>query len=234
MLRPFIRPIYTFVAHLGGFGLLALSAVDSSPLFLPFGNDLMLIAMTAKKHELMLYYALMSAIGSTLGCLADDLLSRKEGEKGLEKTLSPKRLQYIRKRIKKGAAWALIVACLVPPPFPFTPFVAGAAALQYPRKKLLSVVSITRFARFAIEGLLAIFFGRRILRLAPLGVPPALPGRQKEFDRSGSPSRKLDAVSRQAHGEEIRDGREQKPKPYEVGVQISCGVHPQVPPEGFV
>src|SRR5579872_5860488 len=70
--------------------------------------------------------------------------------------------------------------------------------------------------------------------LVPLGDPPALPGRHKKFDSSGSPSRTLDAVSRQAHGEEIRDGREQKPKPYEVGVQISCGVYSQIPPQGAV
>ena len=25
-----------------------------------------------------------------------------------------------------------------------------------------------------------------------------------------------------------------KPKPYEVGVQISCGVHSEMPPQGFV
>ena len=31
----------------------------------------------------------------------------------------------------------------------------------------------------------------RIAELAPKGDPPALPGRQKEFDRSGSPSQKL-------------------------------------------
>src|SRR5579872_190872 len=65
--------------------------------------------------------------------------------------------------------------------------------------------------------------------LVPLGDPPALPGRHKKFDSSGSPSRTLDAVSRQAHGEEIRDGREQKPKPYEVGVQIDRPMFPHFP-----
>src|SRR5579872_5310597 len=70
--------------------------------------------------------------------------------------------------------------------------------------------------------------------LVPLGVPPALPGRHKKFDSSGSPSRTLDDVSRQAHAEEVCDGREQKPKPYEVGVQISCGVYSQVPAQSAV
>ena len=54
----------------------------------------------------------------------------------------------------------------MPPPFPYTGFVAGTAAFQYPRKRLLSVVFLSRFVRFSIEGLLAILFSQRLLRLA--------------------------------------------------------------------
>jgi hypothetical protein len=54
----------------------------------------------------------------------------------------------------------------MPPPFPFTPFVAAAAAFQYPRKKIMLVLSLSRLARFLIEGVLAIWFGRQLLRFA--------------------------------------------------------------------
>jgi hypothetical protein len=54
----------------------------------------------------------------------------------------------------------------LPPPFPFTAFVAAAAALQYPRRKLFSFVGVARFVRFAIEGALAIHYGRWIVRQA--------------------------------------------------------------------
>ena len=54
----------------------------------------------------------------------------------------------------------------MPPPFPFTPFLMAAAASNYPRKKLLAVVGVSRLLRFAIEGVLAILLGERILRLA--------------------------------------------------------------------
>lgn len=167
MLKTTIRHLVRVFAHLGGPGLLALSVIDSSPLFIPFGNDLLFLAMTAKQHGLMIYYALMATLGSTLGCLLDDVLSRKGGEKGLEGRIPSRYLAYIKRRTKQSAVWALGIASLMPPPFPFTAFVAGAAALQYPRKKLLLVVSISRFARFSIEGLLAIYLGRRyLLRLA--------------------------------------------------------------------
>jgi hypothetical protein len=75
-------------------------------------------------------------------------------------------LDYVRRKVKKNAAWALSFAALMAPPFPFTGFVAAAAALQYPRKKLLATVGASRLVRFAIEGTLAILMGRRLLRLA--------------------------------------------------------------------
>lgn len=171
-----IHYLFHLLAHMGGFGLLTLSFVDSSPLFLPFGNDLLMIAMTANRHSLCVYYALMAAAGSVLGSLTVDAISRKGGEKGLEKIVHPRQLNYITKRIRKDAAWALAIASLAPPPFPFTGFVAGAAALQYPRKRLLLVVGGGRFARFIVEGALGIFFGRGLLRLArsPLVVYPVV------------------------------------------------------------
>ena len=39
--------------------------------------------------------------------------------------------------MRDNAGQALAIASLVPPPFPFTAFVMAAAALQYPRKRLL-------------------------------------------------------------------------------------------------
>lgn len=157
---------YIFFAHLGGVGILVLGALDSSFLVVPFGNDLLIIAMSAKKHILMPYYATAATLGSLIGCYTIDLVSRRGGEKSLEKHLSRRRYDYVTQRIKRNAAWALALAALMPPPFPFTPFVAAASALQYPRKKLFAVIGITRFIRFSIEGTLAIFIGKKILILA--------------------------------------------------------------------
>ena len=161
-----VHRLYYLLAHLGGFGLLIFSAIDSSPLLMPLGNDLLMIALTAKQHSLLVYYALMATLGSVFGCLTVDVLSRKGGEKGLKTTVPPRQLNFIKRRIKNNAAWTLALASLMPPPFPFTPFVAAAAAFQYPRKKIMLVLSLSRLARFLIEGVLAIWFGRRLLRFA--------------------------------------------------------------------
>jgi membrane protein YqaA with SNARE-associated domain len=157
-----------FFWNLGGPGLLILGIFDSSFLFAPLGNDILVIAMTARSRNLgdMLYYAAMSAIGSVLGCLLVDLLLRRAGEKGLEKHLPRRRLEYVKGRVSKSAGWALAVASIAPPPFPFTPFIMAAAALQYPRRRMLAIVGVARLARFTALGVLALFFGKRILSWA--------------------------------------------------------------------
>jgi membrane protein YqaA with SNARE-associated domain len=165
-LKTIAHHLFAFFLHLGGFGLLGLGIFDSSFLFMPLGNDLLVIAMSAHKPSHMPYYALMSAAGSVIGCLLVDIVSRKGGEEGIEKHVSKKRLEYVKKKVKKSAGKALIFAALMPPPFPFTPFVIASAALQYPRKKLLLIIAITRSVRFLAEGFAAIRFGTRMLKIA--------------------------------------------------------------------
>ena len=75
----------------------------------------------------------------------------------------------IKAKVEKNAVWALVVASIAPPPFPFTPFIMAAAALQYPRVRLLAVTGVARMARFTALGVLALLFGRNILRWAQSG-----------------------------------------------------------------
>ena len=158
--------LFAVFFRLGGLGQFTLGILDSSFLFMPLGNDLLMIAQTSHRRELMLYYAAMATVGSVLGCLLVDVILRKGGEEGLERHVSRKRLEYVKRKVKKNAGWALAVASLAPPPFPFTPFIMAAAALQYPRKNMVAVIAATRMVRFTAEGLLALQFGRRIVQLA--------------------------------------------------------------------
>jgi REP element-mobilizing transposase RayT len=64
------------------------------------------------------------------------------------------------------------------------------------------------------------------------GGPPALPGRQQKFDISRSrPPMKLGPREPPRTRREFHDGRLREPKPPQMGVQIPCGVHSQVPQE---
>src|SRR5579862_9449544 len=64
MLRPVIRSIGRTLFHMGGWGVLTLSTLDSSPLFLPFGNDLLVLALCARYRDRMFYYVAMATLGS--------------------------------------------------------------------------------------------------------------------------------------------------------------------------
>ncbi len=156
----------SFFLSLGGFGLLLLGTLDSSFLFFPLGNDLLIVLLTVQHHERMPYYAAMAALGSVLGCFITESISRKGGEAGLQGRVSARRLAYIQRQVTKRAGLMLALACLMPPPFPFTIFVIVAAALQYPRLRMLLIIAAARLARFLIEGYLAIHYGQRILALA--------------------------------------------------------------------
>lgn len=161
----FARQLFAVFIALGGFGLLG-AGIITSFVFVPFGHDLLMVALTARRGDLMLYYVLMSALGSLGGALLIDLVFRKGGESRLARQLPPKRLDYLKRKISARGGPAIAVACLAPPPFPYSPLLMAASALQYPRKKLLAIVAVFRAARFLAMGVLALWFGSRILNLA--------------------------------------------------------------------
>jgi membrane protein YqaA with SNARE-associated domain len=161
-----IQHLYVFFAHLGAFGLVLLGILDSSFLMMPLGNDLLLVGLTSLHHDRLIFYIPMAVLGSTLGVLLLDLVLRGTGEEGLKKHISGKRVEYLKKKVSDRAGFAVALAAIAPPPFPFTPVIAAASAFNYPRWKLLSVIAGTRLVRFTIIGFLAIWLGRHILTLA--------------------------------------------------------------------
>jgi membrane protein YqaA with SNARE-associated domain len=155
-----------FVFHIGYFGPVLMGVLDSSFLFLPFGNDLLVIALVARHHEGFVFYVLGAACGSTIGVFLLDLAVRKGGNSGVEKMAGRRRFEYLKAKIDKHGLLALTLGTLAPPPFPFTMTVATMSALGYPRSRLLLTVAAGRAGRFAILGLLALKFGRTLLHIA--------------------------------------------------------------------
>ena len=151
--------------RLGLVGLFLMSALDSSFLVLPFGNDLLLIALVSSNRNSLAWigYMLASAVGSVVGVLIIDLLMRKVGEKGLERFVSQNQVEKLKAKLENKGGMTVFIATLIPPPFPFTPVVMTASALQSPRSKLLIAVFFGRLLRFGIEAVLALYFGRQMI-----------------------------------------------------------------------
>ena len=140
--------------------------LDSSFLVLPFGNDLLLIGLTSADRSGLSWiaYVLAAASGSVVGVLLVDVLMRKTGEKGLQRFVKPKTIEGLKQKIQDKAGATLFITTLLPPPFPFTPVIMTASALQYPRAKLLGTVFLARLIRYTIEAILALYFGRKLIR----------------------------------------------------------------------
>jgi membrane protein YqaA with SNARE-associated domain len=155
-----------FLFHLGYLGPFVMGIFDSSFLFLPFGNDLLVVVLTARHHSLYLTYVVSAVCGSTLGVFFLDLIARRIGEDGVTRVAGQRRFAVLKNKITKYGGKALVAGSLAPPPFPFTMVVAVTSALGYPRKRLLILIALSRCIRFLIVGALAIKFGRTIIHLA--------------------------------------------------------------------
>src|SRR5262245_48355879 len=88
----------------------------------------------------------------------------KIGEKGLDRWVADeRRLDRIRRRIREKGAIALAILDLLPPPFPFTPFVLAAGALEVDPRAFFGTLAVRRIFRFGLEAALAVRHGRSIL-----------------------------------------------------------------------
>src|SRR6478752_4981179 len=114
-----------------------MGVLDSSLLFLPFGNDLLIVILVSRHHQGLLLYVLAAACGSTLGVFFLALLAGRVGEEGIRKLAGEKRFTTMKAKFQNGGGFAIFLSTLVPPPFPFTMVIASGAALQYPRQRLL-------------------------------------------------------------------------------------------------
>jgi membrane protein YqaA with SNARE-associated domain len=131
--------------------------------FLPLGIDFVVIVMTARKPELFWLYALLATVGSLAGAAGTYWIGKKAGEKGLTRFVSPRRLERVKKRVSGGA---IVIAglALIPPPFPFTPFVVASGALGMRPWSFFGALAAARAFRFGVEGALAFRYGSQILR----------------------------------------------------------------------
>jgi membrane protein YqaA with SNARE-associated domain len=160
-----LRYLAKLAFHAGGVGLFVVGTLDSSFLMLPLGNDILILALSAHNHTRAPYYALMATAGSVLGCFITIWLSSK-GNESVRSHLSGKQANYLSRKVAQHGGWMVAIACLMPPPFPFTTVIGATAVLNYPKRKLLAIVGAMRFLRFAIEAGLGVHYGRWIVMQA--------------------------------------------------------------------
>ena len=145
-------------------GVVVLAALDSTVFFsLPFGIDAAVIILAARLREWWWLVSLLAVAGSMAGAALTFWMGVKIGEQGLERCLYARRLTRVRTRARESGAIALALLDLIPPPFPFTPFLLAAGALEVDTRTFFVTLTACRVLRFGLEAALALLYGRRIL-----------------------------------------------------------------------
>jgi membrane protein YqaA with SNARE-associated domain len=145
-------------------GLPILAALDSTLFFsLPGGIDAAVLLVVVRRQTAWWAVPLLATAGSVAGAALTFWMGVKIGEHSLDRYIPRKRLARIRRKVNDAGAIGLAVLDLIPPPFPFTPFILAAGALEVDSTTFFGTLTACRLLRFGGEALLAVIYGRRIL-----------------------------------------------------------------------
>jgi membrane protein DedA with SNARE-associated domain len=86
------------------------------------------------------------------------LIARRAGVAAL-KRVTPKKRDRIENLLGRFDLIAVMVPAVLPPPFPFKPFVLCAGVLKLKTWRFVTAIFVGRAVRFVLEGWLAIRFG---------------------------------------------------------------------------
>jgi membrane protein YqaA with SNARE-associated domain len=149
--------------YLAAPAMVIIGALDSSLLSLPEINDYLVVGRCFKDPTAAYYFPLFAATGSVLGCNLLYTIVRRGGQAVLRKRFNVASIKRVERAYERFGFLAIGIPAILPPPLPFKIFVATAGALEYPRWKFLLTVMIARSFRYYVEGILAVFYGRRVL-----------------------------------------------------------------------
>ena len=159
----FVAWVQGFAESLGGPGLFIIAFLDSSFLSFPEVCDALIVLLTVQHEQRMLYYALVTTLGSVAGCFALYSVGRKGGEAFLRKRFQARHVDRAMAIFRRYGMLSIVVPSLLPPPMPFKIFVLAAGVAGVRRVDFLVAVLIGRGIRYFGEGFLALWYGEAAL-----------------------------------------------------------------------
>jgi membrane protein YqaA with SNARE-associated domain len=147
-----------FFIALGPFGLFAVALLDSAFVPLPSSADALMLLLTVANPNLMILYAALATAGSAIGCVILYSISRRAGSGALRR-FSPAKQKRVKDWIDRYDVLSVLVASLMPPPFPFKVFVITAGVFRFSLTRFTIAIIAGRMFRFLLEGYFAIRYG---------------------------------------------------------------------------
>jgi membrane protein YqaA with SNARE-associated domain len=157
-LKAFEAMLDHLLGHYGGWGLFAISFLDSSFLAFPFVNDVLVIKLASLHPYKAALYSLQCTVGSVLGAYVIYGITR-QGRRLLASHSSSREKSHIWRWVEGNEFVSILVASLLPPPTPFKIFAIIAGGLNMSAVRFLVALMIGRGLRFSFEAWLGVYYG---------------------------------------------------------------------------
>src|SRR5687767_16032461 len=117
-----------------------------------------MLLLTTANPRWMVLYAFMATAGSALGCWILYLISRRAGARALRR-FSEAKQKRVKELIERYDIAAVLVATLLPPPFPFKSLVVTAYELHIRLVRFMIVIVVGRALRLLLDGYIGVRYG---------------------------------------------------------------------------
>ena len=153
-----------YLQAFGPAGLFAVALLDSALIPMAGGPDPVMMALSVSRPGMMPVYALSATLGSTVGCVVLYFISQRAGRKALEK-FSESKQKRVKDWIDRYDVLSVLVASVLPPPFPFKLFVITAGVFRLSLLRFTLAVAGGRAFRYFLEGFFAVRYGEQAMTL---------------------------------------------------------------------
>jgi membrane protein YqaA with SNARE-associated domain len=153
------------LGHLGAFGLFFIAIIDSSPLPTFGGPDILTAILAARQTNPWYEFVAVATAGSVIGAYLTFRIARKAGAAFLHSKFGSRKVDTMLDFFQKWGTGSLVASTAIPFPFPTSLLFAAAGASNYGVAKFLTVVTISRGARYTLVALVADHYGRHFLRI---------------------------------------------------------------------
>jgi membrane protein YqaA with SNARE-associated domain len=150
--------LQALVLKFGGLGMFVVTFFDSSILAFPFFPDAVVMELCATNPARTPYYVFMAATGSLAGCILLYALAKTGGEAYFHRHAKGK-AEKIREWVDSNAFLSAFLPAVLPPPFPFKPFVLAQGVFQVPVRTFILAILLGRALRYGLEGFFAVKYG---------------------------------------------------------------------------
>ena len=154
-----------WIIHLGSVGVFLVSFLDGFviPLPIPGSTDFLLLLLIVR-HGNPFALTAFTLAGSILGGWLAWRMAKASGEKLLRRYVPKRIFSQVEKWIKQRGFLAIMIAAMLPPPVPLTPFTLASGALGMKRNRFLLAYALGRGIRYSFVAWLGVHYGRAIIR----------------------------------------------------------------------